>query len=142
MPTTVISTIDDPKNAQKLINELAKAGFKDQDVEILEGNETKIVAAIVARGFDEDDARGYAQAVRGGKTLVAARAPERTRSTRPSTSSSATRAPGPRAPAGRARPFRRSRRSSRSPSARSRPAACASLPNPPLQRGRGRRPVV
>jgi uncharacterized protein (TIGR02271 family) len=76
MPTTVISTIDDPKNAQKLIGELAKAGFRDQDVEILEGSEAKIVAAIVERGFDEDDAKGYAKAVRSGKTLVAARTPE------------------------------------------------------------------
>ena len=77
MPTTVISTIDDAKNAQRLINELVKAGFKDRDVEILEGSEAKLTATIVERGFDEDDARGYAKAVRGGKTLVAALAPER-----------------------------------------------------------------
>ena len=76
MPTTVISTIDDAKTAQKLINELAKAGFKEQDVEVLEGSEKEILSQIVARGFGEDDARGYAQAVRGGKTLVAARTPE------------------------------------------------------------------
>jgi uncharacterized protein (TIGR02271 family) len=76
MPTTVISTIDDPKTAQKLINELAKAGFKEQDLEVLEGSEKEILAQIVERGFDEDDARGYAKAARGGKTLVAARTPE------------------------------------------------------------------
>lgn len=73
MTTTVIGTIDDKKIAQKLINELVKAGFKDQDVEILDGPESKIVAAIVERGFEEDDARGYAKAARSGKTLVAAR---------------------------------------------------------------------
>jgi hypothetical protein len=138
----MISMIGGAKNARKLVDELVKAGFKQQDVELLAGGEQEILDKVLERGFAEDDARAYAKAARGGKTLVAARAPERTRSTRPSTSSSATRAPGPRAPAGRARPFRRSRRSSRSPSARSRPAACASLPNPPLQRGRGRRPVV
>ena len=76
MATTVISTIDDAKSAERLLNELVKAGFEDRDVEILEGSEAKIVAAIVERGFDEDDARGYAKAVRGGKTLVAARTPE------------------------------------------------------------------
>jgi uncharacterized protein (TIGR02271 family) len=76
MATTVISTIDDAKSAERLINELVKAGFEDQDVEILEGSEAKIVATIVERGFDEEDARGYAKAVRGGKTLVAARTPE------------------------------------------------------------------
>jgi uncharacterized protein (TIGR02271 family) len=76
MATTVISTIDDAKSAERLLNELVKAGFEDRDVEILEGSEAKIVAAIVERGFDEDDARGYAKAVRSGKTLVAARTPE------------------------------------------------------------------
>jgi uncharacterized protein (TIGR02271 family) len=54
MATTVIGTIGDAKSARK----------------------QEILAKVVARGFDEDDARGYAKAVRGGKTLVAARAPE------------------------------------------------------------------
>jgi uncharacterized protein (TIGR02271 family) len=76
MPTTVISTIENTKTAQKLINELVEAGFKKQDVELLEGSEKEILAQIVERGFDEDDARSYAKAVRGGKTLVAARTPE------------------------------------------------------------------
>ena len=76
MPTTVISTIENSKTAQKLINELVEAGFKKQDVELLEGSEKEILAKIVERGFDEDDARGYAKAARGGKTLVAARTPE------------------------------------------------------------------
>ena len=76
MTTTVIGTIGDAKSAQQLVNELVKAGFKQQDVELLEGSEKEILAQIVARGFDEDDARGYAKAARGGKTLVAARTPE------------------------------------------------------------------
>jgi stress response protein YsnF len=77
MATTVISTIDDANNAQRLINELVKAGIEGRDVEILEGSEAKLTATIVERGFDEDDARGYAKAARRGKTLVAALAPER-----------------------------------------------------------------
>jgi uncharacterized protein (TIGR02271 family) len=76
MTSTVIGTIGDAKSAQKLVNELVKAGFKQQDVELLEGSEKEILAKVVERGFAEDDARGYAKAARGGKILVAARAPE------------------------------------------------------------------
>jgi uncharacterized protein (TIGR02271 family) len=76
MATTVISTIDNGKIAQRLINELVKAGLKDNDVEILEGSKDELVAEIVERGFEEGDARGYAAAVSRGKILVAARAPE------------------------------------------------------------------
>ena len=74
MSATVIGTIESAKIAQKAIDELLKAGFKDQDVEILEGDEDEIVAVIVERGFDEDDARGYAKAAGRGKTVLAARA--------------------------------------------------------------------
>ena len=76
MATTVIGTIGDAKNARKLVNELVKAGFKQQDVELLEGSEQETLAKVVERGFAEDDARAYAKAARGGKTLVTARAPE------------------------------------------------------------------
>ena len=71
---TVIATIDSAKIAQQLIDELSEAGFEDQDVEILAGDEDEIVAEIVERGFGKDDARGYAEAVGRGKTVVAARA--------------------------------------------------------------------
>ena len=74
MSATVIGTIESAKVAQKAIDELLKAGFQDQDVEILEGDEDEIVAVIVERGFDEDDARGYAKAAGRGKTVLAARA--------------------------------------------------------------------
>jgi uncharacterized protein (TIGR02271 family) len=73
---TVIGTIESPKAAQKLIAELVEAGFEDRDVEILEGDEAELVAEIVGRGFGKEDARGYAEAVGRGKTVVAARAPE------------------------------------------------------------------
>jgi uncharacterized protein (TIGR02271 family) len=71
---TVIATIDSAKVAQQLIDELLEAGFKDQDVEILDGDEDELVAEIVERGFGQGDARGYAKAVSRGKSLVAARA--------------------------------------------------------------------
>jgi uncharacterized protein (TIGR02271 family) len=76
MATTVISTIDNGKIAQRLIDELVKAGLEDNDIEILEGSKDELVAEIVERGFEERDARGYAAAVSRGKILVAARAPE------------------------------------------------------------------
>ena len=73
---TVIGTIESPKAAQKLIDELVEAGFRDRDVEILEGDEDELVAEIVGRGFAKEDARGYAEAAGRGKTVVAARASE------------------------------------------------------------------
>jgi len=77
MTTTVIGTIGSAEAAQALVNELVQAGLGRQDVEVLEGAaEKEIVATIVGRGFDEGDARGYAKAAGGGKTLVLASAPE------------------------------------------------------------------
>src|SRR5215212_5919257 len=71
---TVIATIASAKVAQQLIDALLKAGFKDQDVEILDGDKDALVAEIVERGFGQDDARGYAEAASRGKTVVATRA--------------------------------------------------------------------
>jgi uncharacterized protein (TIGR02271 family) len=77
MATTIITTIPDTRSAQRLVNELIRTGgLQDRDVEILAGEEDELVAEIVERGFDEDDARGYARAARQGQVLVAARAPE------------------------------------------------------------------
>jgi uncharacterized protein (TIGR02271 family) len=78
MATTVIGTIESSKAAQALVSELVEAGLKKQDIAVLDGNgpEKQIVAQIVERGFDEDDAKGYAQAARSGKTLIVAQAPD------------------------------------------------------------------
>jgi uncharacterized protein (TIGR02271 family) len=78
MATTVIGTIASSKAAQALVSELVEAGLKKQDIVVLDGNgpEKQIVAQIVERGFDEDDAKGYAKAARGGKTLVLAQSPD------------------------------------------------------------------
>jgi uncharacterized protein (TIGR02271 family) len=72
----LIGTIASTKAAQALMSELVSAGFKQQDVEVLDGPEKEIIAQIVKRGFDEDDAKGYAKAARGGKTLVVAEVPD------------------------------------------------------------------
>ena len=74
MSASVIGAVNGGKLAQKVIEELLEAGFKDQDVEILQGDEDELVAEMVERGLGEDDARGYASAVSRGKTVVAARA--------------------------------------------------------------------
>ena len=71
---TVIATIDSAKVARQLIDALLEAGFEDRDIEILDGDEDELVAGIVGRGFGRGDARGYAEAVSRGKTVVAARA--------------------------------------------------------------------
>ncbi len=76
MTTTVIGTFDDGRIARKVMDELLKAGCRDGDIEVLEGNEDEVRAEIVDRGFDEETARTYAGAVGRGKTLVAARAPD------------------------------------------------------------------
>jgi hypothetical protein len=78
MATTIIGTIPDPQSARRLVDELIRSGgLQDRDVEVLAGEEDQLVAEIVERGFDEDDARGYARAARQGRVVVAARAPER-----------------------------------------------------------------
>lgn len=74
--TTIISTVTDPKAGTALIAELVKAGMNAEDVEVLGGDHDAIISEIVRRGFDESDARGYLEAVEGGKSLVAARAGE------------------------------------------------------------------
>ena len=76
MATTVIGAFEDSKIVRRVIDELVEAGCRGQDIEVLEGDRDEIMAVVVDRGFDEDDARGFAEAAGGGKTLVAARAPD------------------------------------------------------------------
>ena len=74
MTTTIISTVDNAQAGTALIAELVKAGLKGSDAEVLAGDHETVMAEIVRRGFDETDARGYLEAVEGGKFLVAAHA--------------------------------------------------------------------
>ena len=74
MTTTIISTVDNANAGTALIAELVKAGLDSRDVEVLAGDHETIMSEIVDRGFDESDARGYLEAVEGGRSLVAARA--------------------------------------------------------------------
>ena len=74
MTTTIIGTVDNANAGTALIAELVKAGLDSQDVEVLAGDHETIMSEIVDRGFGENDARDYLEAVEGGKSLVAARA--------------------------------------------------------------------
>jgi uncharacterized protein (TIGR02271 family) len=76
MATTVIGIFENSKSLHQAINELAKAGLKDQDIEILEGDARKVEATVAERGFEDEDVRGYAEAVKAGKKLLAAFVPE------------------------------------------------------------------
>lgn len=75
MATTVIGVFEAP-SVRKVTRELIEAGLEERDVEVIEGSERQIVARIVEQGFDEEDARGYADKAKRGKKLVAARAPD------------------------------------------------------------------
>lgn len=76
MPTTVIGVFEGHKIVRKVREALLEAGARGSDIEILEGDADEIVDEIVERGLDEAEARGYAQAVRRGKIVVAARLPD------------------------------------------------------------------
>ena len=76
MTTSVISAFNDKTIAGKVVNDLLAAGFRDRDVEILEGGKDELVSEIVERGYSKDDARGFAEAAGRGKKLVAAKVPE------------------------------------------------------------------
>jgi stress response protein YsnF len=76
MASTTVIGVFDAGNVRKVTNELLKSGFDEREVEVLGGDEQQLVSEIRSRGFGEEDARGYAEAVKRGKRLLAARAPE------------------------------------------------------------------
>jgi uncharacterized protein (TIGR02271 family) len=76
MATSVISTFDDRKIAGQAIDALLSEGFRDRDIQVLEGDADALMRAIAGHGFGEEDAREFAEAAGEGKTLVAARVPE------------------------------------------------------------------
>jgi uncharacterized protein (TIGR02271 family) len=75
MTTTVIGVFE-PDSVRKVTQDLMKAGFGDRDIDVIEGEEREIVSEIVGRGYDEVDAKGFAKAVKRGKKLLAAKAPD------------------------------------------------------------------
>jgi stress response protein YsnF len=75
MATTIIGVFDNAI-VPKVTDELRNIGLKDREVEVLGGKGDELVRTIVGHGFAEDDARTYAEAVKRGKRLLAAYAPE------------------------------------------------------------------
>jgi stress response protein YsnF len=70
--TTIVSTFDDKTIAGKAMKALRDEGFREGDIKILQGGTDSLVSELVKRGFDEDEARGLADAAEQGKTLLAA----------------------------------------------------------------------
>jgi len=78
MSTTVIGVFD-AKRVDRVTGELKRAGFAEKDLEVLAANgggKDRLVAELVERGFDDDSARGYADAAAKGRKLLAATGPE------------------------------------------------------------------
>jgi stress response protein YsnF len=69
---SIISAYDDSKTAEKAIAALRKEGFDNGDIRILKGDKNKLMSTLAEQGFDEDDAREYADAADEGKTLLLA----------------------------------------------------------------------
>lgn len=76
MATTVIGVFDADK-LNDVRRELVKAGFAEEGLQQLQGEERRVLQAIRERGFDEDDAREFADALSRGKRLLAAEAEDR-----------------------------------------------------------------
>jgi stress response protein YsnF len=76
MAASVISVFDDQKIAGKVVEALRSEGFKDRDIQVLEGEGDELMSEIAEHGFGKEDARGFAEAADEGKILVAARVPE------------------------------------------------------------------
>jgi hypothetical protein len=73
---SIISAYDDSKIADKAIAALRKEGFGNGDIRILKGDKKKLMSTLAEQGFDEDDAREYADAADEGKTLLLANVSE------------------------------------------------------------------
>ena len=70
--TMIVSTFDDKTIAGKAMKALRDEGFREGDIKILQGGADTLVSELVKRGFDEEEARGLADAAEQGKTLLAA----------------------------------------------------------------------
>jgi len=75
MATTVASVFD-ADVVRKVVNELLEAGLERRHISIVEGDADEARAEVSGRGFGEEDVRAFEDAVRRGKALVAAQAPE------------------------------------------------------------------
>ena len=70
--TTVINAYADQKIADMAIAALRKEGLSDQQARILTGDTQALLRELSDHGFEDADARAYAEAVEQGQTLVIA----------------------------------------------------------------------
>ncbi|WP_232520775.1 YsnF/AvaK domain-containing protein [Rhodobacter sp. CZR27] len=73
---TLIIAYNDKKIADRAIAALRDEGFGENQVHILSGAKAKLVSEISDYGFDEVDARAYAEAAGDGKAVVVAHVSE------------------------------------------------------------------
>lgn len=77
--TNVIGLYDDPGKARQVINELLQTGLRQDDVELM-GEDSKqdqnLEQHMAEFGLSQRDARNYAEAVRHGKAVLNAHAPD------------------------------------------------------------------
>jgi stress response protein YsnF len=75
MTTSIIGLFESPDLADKVRSELVKAGVKKDAVSVFSDKAgSKLVRELVERGYKEDRARQYAQAVEKGGIVIAAEA--------------------------------------------------------------------
>lgn len=77
MTTTIIGTAETHDRGRQLVADLVAAGLAGQDVNVLQGKGESIMNEIIERGFDEETAHAFVEAMEKGRVLIAARtAPE------------------------------------------------------------------
>lgn len=75
--TNVIGLYDDPRKAQDVKQELLRAGLQEDDIELMDQKEDRQLDQHLAEfGLSREHARLYAEAVRRGKAVLNAHAPD------------------------------------------------------------------
>jgi uncharacterized protein (TIGR02271 family) len=70
MAKTVIGLVDDPRQAQHIIQALVDEGFRREDIRTLTRQEEASVGTLSACGVPEAEAQGYAESLRRGGVVV------------------------------------------------------------------------
>jgi uncharacterized protein (TIGR02271 family) len=76
MAKTVIGLIDDPRQAQHIIQALVDDGFRREDIRTLTRQEEASVGTLSAYGVPEAEAQDYAEGLRRGGAVVLVDAPD------------------------------------------------------------------
>lgn len=68
----VVTSYEDRAQADQAIDALRQEGFGDQETKVLKGKGETILRELTGHGFEEEDAREFAEAAEDGKTLLVA----------------------------------------------------------------------